>query len=358
MSRVTDLPELLGRLTGAARVRADRLLDARLIAGATDPPTELAEWLTDTFGSVEAVRRQVLVRTRNLVTGESSLIAPLRARRPMDGRHDGHELADEIARTVGDPFCHPLTGTPADRWGRVRGRRMLSGANAAVAAAHHAVLVFDDHDPLTFDLDLVDDLFSTGRAWAERARADDPGATHYTLLWNCLWRAGGSIVHGHAQALLDRGPAFGRLEAFRSAAAAYRDAHHASLSADLAALHADLGLAIAGKVATICASVTPVKERELWVIGEAGLDERDPPFVAAVASAVVGFRDRLGVSSFNLVLWRRPLADRPGWEGIGPIVRLVDRGDAFSRPSDIGAMELYGEPIVGSDPYGVIAALR
>ena len=41
-----------------------------------------------------------------------------------------------------------------------------------------------------------------------------------------------------------------------------------------------------------------------------------------------------------------------------PIVRLVDRGDPFHRrPSDIGAMELYGTPIVGSDPYEVAAAL-
>ena len=40
------------------------------------------------------------------------------------------------------------------------------------------------------------------------------------------------------------------------------------------------------------------------------------------------------------------------------MVRLVDRGDPFHRPSDIGAMELYGTPIVGSDPYDLIEALR
>jgi hypothetical protein len=51
------------------------------------------------------------------------------------------------------------------------------------------------------------------------------------------------------------------------------------------------------------------------------------------------------------------LAAVEGWEDIPPIVRVVDRGDLFQRPSDIGAMELYGTPIVGSDPYDVIAAL-
>ena len=41
-----------------------------------------------------------------------------------------------------------------------------------------------------------------------------------------------------------------------------------------------------------------------------------------------------------------------------PIARIVDRGDPFQRPSDIGAMELYATPIVGSDPYELIDALR
>jgi hypothetical protein len=64
----------------------------------------------------------------------------------------------------------------------------------------------------------------------------------------------------------------------------------------------------------------------------------------------------MNVRSFNLALWREPLDGR--WPGFAPIVRLVDRGVPFSRPSDIGAMELYGTPIVGADPYEVIDALR
>lgn len=36
----------------------------------------------------------------------------------------------------------------------------------------------------------------------------------------------------------------------------------------------------------------------------------------------------------------------------------VGRSRPRSRPSDIGAMELYGTPIVGSNPYEVINDLR
>jgi hypothetical protein len=100
----------------------------------------------------------------------------------------------------------------------------------------------------------------------------------------------------------------------------------------------------------------PTKEREILVVGRPSLDERDPGFAEAVGRAVVALRDRASVRSFNLALWRPPLdaADDP----MPPIARIVDRGDPGLRPSDIGAMELFGTPIVGSDPYELIDTLR
>ena len=318
----------------------------------------MADWLTRTFGSTDAVREQRLVRVTNLATLESTVFAALRARRPIESNGNGPStsLRREIEATAGDPFCHPEAETPADPFGRVRGRRMVSGANAAQADAHHAVLVFDEHDPLAFDADLVGELFATGREWAERARATEPAAVQYLLIWNCLWRAGGSIVHGHAQAILGRARPHARLDRFRHDAAAYAAATGSDLVLDLVALHRDLGLAVeGGGGVTILAHVVPAKEHEVVVIGQPGMDERDPAFGLAVGRALEALRDRVGVRSFNLALWRAPLdaTDDP----FPPIARIVDRGDPASRPSDIGAMELYGSPIVGSDPYDLVAAL-
>jgi hypothetical protein len=92
------------------------------------------------------------------------------------------------------------------------------------------------------------------------------------------------------------------------------------------------------------------------VVGRAGMDERDPDFAHAVGRALVALRDRSGVRSFNLGLWRPALDDAD--DPMPPIARIVDRGDPAMRPSDIGAMELYGTPIVGSDPYDVVEDLR
>jgi hypothetical protein len=86
------------------------------------------------------------------------------------------------------------------------------------------------------------------------------------------------------------------------------------------------------------------------------MDERDAAFARGVGRALETLRDGVGVRSFNLALWRPQLdaIDDP----FPPIVRIVDRGDPVIRPSDIGAMELYGSPIVASDPYQLVAALR
>jgi hypothetical protein len=356
LTSILELPERIAVLSGPARQRADRLLEAVAIEGSTVPPATLEPWLRDTFGSVEAVRHQRMVRVTNLATLESTLFATLRARRPVDGGPVSRDLATEIAATQGDPFCDPEDETPADPFGRVRGTHMVTGANAALADAHHAVLVFNAHDPLAFDAALVRDLFDTGRAWADGARAGDPAADRYLLIWNCLWRAGGSIIHGHAQALLGRGRHHAALDRFLRDADRHRVTHGADLVDDLVGVHRDLGLArdLPGGV-TVMAHLVPVKERELLVVGGPGMDEREPAFADAVWRALAASRDRLGLRSFNLALWRAPLDG--GAHAMPPIVRIVDRGDPMTRPSDIGAMELYGTPIVGADPYEVILAL-
>jgi hypothetical protein len=360
LTRLRDLPDAIGRLSGTARERADRLLEVSVVVGATDPPPELEPWLAATFGSVEAVREQTIVKVSNPVTLEATLFAPLRARRPIDGSSQLRDLAAEIAATEGDPFCHPQTGTPAEATGRVRGRRIVTGANAALADAHHAVLVFDTHDPLAFDAELVADVLRTGRAWADRARGADPDALNYLLIWNCLWRAGGSIVHGHAQALLGSGRHYSRIERLRRDVAAYARAHEGGdLVEELVAVHRSLGLTIElAEGVTLVANLTPVKERELLVVGTAGMEETDERFADALTRTLVAYRDRIGVRSFNLAVWRPPLAHADGWELVPPMARIVDRGDPAHRASDIGAMELYATPIVGSDPYELIDALR
>ena len=359
LTGLLDLPDIMTRLSGESRERADRILDVRIAHGRTDPPPEMSAWLERTFGSVDAVRQQTVVKVMNLATLEATYFAPLRAQRPLDLAPMSGDLAAEIQASEGGPFCHPETDTPADVFGRVRGSRVVTGANAAMADAHHGVIVFDQHDPLSFDVELIADVLTTGRTWAERARSGDPTTGNYLLLWNCLWRAGGSVVHGHAQVLLGSGPHVARLERLRRDVEGYRARIGSDLISDIVAVHRDLGLVRDIDDVALLGHVTPIKERELLLVGPAGGDERDRSFVDALAKTLIAYRDRVGVRSFNLALWRPPLGDEAdAWGWLPPFARIVDRGDPFQRSSDIGAMELYGTPVVSSDPYDLLAELE
>jgi hypothetical protein len=357
---ILELPRRIGQLAPEARRRVERIFRVDVAEGRTDPPAGMRPWLERQFGSVDAVERQSVVRVTNRWSLDGSLFSPLRARRPVQ-EGNGGDWREQVEATRGDPFCDPENRTPADTWGRVRGRHMITGANAAMYDAHHGVIVFAEHDPLSYGHEQVVELLHVGREWAERSRAEDPHAVSYLLIWNCGPRAGGSMVHGHAQALLGRGAHYPQVERLRRDAAAYASATGGDYLSDLVACHRDLGLMIAEAdgVATF-AALAPVKEREVLVVGTPGMDERDPAFADAVARVAVAARDDLGIQAFNLALHRPPLvtSQEDGWRAVGPIVHLVDRGDPGSTASDIGAMELYGASVVGGDPFDISERLR
>ncbi len=355
-ARITDLPETVAALAPAVRDRVERLFEIRRSVGTSEPPAAMDEWLEARFGSVDAVRRQTIVRVVNRWSLDGTLFSGLRARRPMeitDG-DEGHDTGGP------DAFCDPEEQTPAAGWGRVRGVHAVTGANAAKYDAHHAVIVFDRHDPLAFDRETVIDLFDVGRRWAEQARVDDPDATAYLLTWNCGWRAGASVRHGHAQALLGHGH-YPEVMRLRRDATAYRTAIGHPYPADLVAAHRDLGLVIDRGPVAVLAVLNPVKERELVIAGPPGMDERGEAFAGVVGDVLVAFRDAVGVRSFNLALHRPPLFDRSdgdGWEDIGPMVHVVDRGSPEVRSSDIGSMELFAASVVSADPFVLARQLR
>lgn len=354
--RITDLPHLIEDLPSGDRARADRTLAVCATTGRLDPPEEMHDWIERSFGSVEAVREQRVVKVTNRITLEGALFNELRASRPLDTGVN-LDLEREIEKTVGDPFCSPEEGTPADTFGRIRGKHSVTASNVAKYDGFHGVIVFDDHNPLRFTPEKVSDYVSVGLEWGEKALATDPEAKYFFLMWNCLWRAGGSIIHGHAQVTATRGMHYPKVERLRRTAAAYAAEHGSDYFDDLYRVHEALGLSLpAPDGVRAFASLTPVKEKELVLLGQS-LEEE--PLRQAVADALDGYTKRLGVSSFNVAFYLPPLAPvEEDWSSFPVQVYLVDRGNPANRTSDIGAMELYAAPVVASDPFVVAGALR
>jgi hypothetical protein len=354
--KITDLPSLVEALPPDDRAAARRIFDVAATTGRLDPPEAMRAWIERSFGSVEAVLEQRIVRVTNRVTLQGTLFNGLRASRPLD-TGVSVDLEREIEATAGDPFCRPEEGTPADVFGRVRGEHSVTASNVAKYDGFHGVVVFDDHNPLHLTPEKVSDYAAVGLEWCRRALESDPEARYPFLMWNCLWRAGGSIIHGHAQVTATRGTHYPKVEHLRRAALSYRAEQGSGYFEDLCRVHEALGLALPAEAGVRAfASLSPVKEKELVVIGQSPDDEH---LWRTVGALLRDYVHSLGVHAFNVAFYMPPLSPTDeDWSEFPTVVHLVDRGSPANRTSDIGAMELYAASVVASDPFRVAAVLR
>lgn len=368
---IANLPRLIEALPHAERTLVRRLFDVVEDAGEIVSPPELVPWLERTFGSLQAVRQQHVVRVTNRWTFEGTTFNTLRARRPGAGvTNDPKRMAEVRARIEaarGDDFCLPEQRTPADTFGRVYGRYCRTAANVARADGWHGVVILDEHNPLAVTPAQITDALLVARAWAWRARELDPRARHLFVLWNCLWRAGASLVHSHMQMTLSKAMAHARVELWRAAARRYTYETGGSYFADLLTAHQALGLAIWPGSASAFASLTPLKEREVVLLAPShcwtttSRDEAtgalEDLLAGPVARLIEGMR-QTGVVAFNAAIFGPPLEQHDGdWSDFPTIARLLDRGDPLSATADVAAMELFASSVVASDPFAVARQL-
>jgi hypothetical protein len=268
-----------------------------------------------------------------------------------------HSNVHQFIQRNGDgPFGKPLEGTPEDVFGRIQGRRSITASNIAKYDGFHGLVIFDEHDPLHLDRDAVSDYLDTALAWASKAHDTDPSARYFFFMWNCLWKSGASITHGHAQMTLTRDMHYAKVESLRRAAVAYRQRYNSSYFDDLYAVHRDLGLTFSEDKVRGLAYLTPIKEKEVFLVAsEVSEDLKDQIF-----RALCCFTEELNVLSFNLALYTPPLSvpENEDWSDFPVLVRIVDRGDLGNRVTDFGGMELYAQSVIGTDPYFIARNLR
>jgi len=351
---IAHLPRLVAALPPEEREIFQHIFHVSTTIGRLVPPPSMYGWIEDHFGSVEAVLRQRIVKVTNLVTWEGTLFNELRAERPMEaGEND--DLKRLIMENHGDPLCRPLEGTPEDVFGRVRGKHSITCSNIAKYDGFHGLVVFDEHDPLVFSAEGVRDYIDTALAWAQRAHSVDPEAKYFFLMWNCLWKSGASILHGHIQMTLSRDMHYAKVEHLRRMAKKYREAYGSNYFDDLYRAHSALGLSLETDKMRLFAYLTPIKEKEVLLISE----QVNDGLKDAIYCVLDCFVKRLGVRSFNLAFCMPPIAEaEEDWSGFPVVVRLVDRGSLTNKTADFGGMELYAASVVASDPFRVAEVLR
>src|SRR5829696_3648084 len=166
--KITNLQALVSGLSPEDRALANRIFAVSTTTGRLDPPEAMHAWIAKSFGSVDRVTAQRIVKVTNLITLEGTLFNELRASRPLD-TGVSLDLDREIAATEGDPFCNPEAGTPADVFGRVQGEHATTASNVAKYDGFHGVIVYDDHNPLHLTPEKVAGYVSVGLQWGRKA---------------------------------------------------------------------------------------------------------------------------------------------------------------------------------------------
>ncbi len=339
---ITRLPGIVQGLTPDMGEIVSRIYSWYVRPGHMVFPDAMQAWVREKYGDIGT---QLIVRVTNDQTGEETLFNPVRARRPtLTPRTE--EVRDLQALAAEGPFADPLTSTPADAFGRIDGDHWITASNIARYDYLHAVIIGKEVNPAVMTEAQVADMISVAIRWCQEAHRADPRAVYPFLIWNYLWRAGASIVHNHAQILLTHrlyaAPA--RIERVREE---YRCRYESEYYDDLFLAHVAIGLGLTHGNARVMAHITPRKEHEIVILTES------PHDIAPALTKVLECYRNIDVQTYNAAIHMPPLGEA------GPYVTwLVDRGDLFSRTSDMGGMELYaGTSVVTSDPFRLMEHL-
>ncbi len=350
---------------------------------------------------VNRIQQQDIVRIFNKWTGEGALFNHLRTLRPGMGKENhphkneeemGNELEKKENKNISEreiekegekkklaalinnskkncDFCQPEKYTPSDVFsndiinsskdieksaGRIKGKYSITAANLAKYDVWSSLVIFDNHNPLEFDFEELSDYIDTGFAWFRRVFEEEPDYQFPFFVWNCLYKAGASQIHGHAQILMTRTIPYARMGLLHQASRRYRKEHENNYFNDLFKVHKALGLGFSLKDQHIYASLTPTKEKEIIIISQETPSENENS-KKIIFNTLRCFIDVLGVHSFNLAIYGPPLNQKYEFPYL---IKIVDRGNVFRPTSDMGGMELFGSTVVADDPYIIIQHLQ
>ena len=344
---IADLASARDTLTVSERARFDRLYTVDVTTGKLGLPDPMVVWVEKTYGTIDTVVEQQIVKVTNLWTLQTSLFNPFRARRPQKGG-DSDSLAAVIFGEAPDPFDQPESNTSEDTFGRVRGEHCMTAGNLAKSDSNHGVIIFNEHNPWLVTEDAFWDAIKVAEEWFRLTRQHQPEAIYPLLIWNCLWKAGASINHAHMQLLMTCSMHYGEIERLRRVDEQYRQTHKTSYFDDLYAMHDALGLAARGASVRALAHLTPLLSCECMLFSD-GITEA---FARTIHRVIRLLNEQLDVTSFNLALYPHPLAEtREDWSHMPVIARIVNRGDPRYRTIDTGALELFAASVISSDPF-------
>ncbi len=386
MDSIVELDEKIRGLKRDGKELFERIYCLTCSVGLEDIPDTFIPKQLAWFGdanekpeqTLERARNQKVVRIYNKHTFEGASFNDLRARKPAAGKDDPEarkKIEEHIQSKFGDDFCNPFKFTAFDigideyktsnpdfriESGRVIGTHCVTASNSAKCDGGSGMVIFNEHNPLKFSLEQLTDYFFAAQEWFRAIHFSRSEFVYPAIGWNCLEKAAASQVHGHMHIVLGKDFHYAEAEKLRKCVRDYRNTYNRDYFDDLTGIYYMLGLSLHKGDATIMAELTPAKEKGVMIVSR----ELDKNALSATYDVLRCFIDRLGVVSFNAAILMPPVEKRGLWRDFPYVIRIVDRGNTtsasttISSTADVGAMELFVNNIIGSDPYKVIEKIR
>jgi len=314
-------------------------------------------WLGGDKELVIQAEEQSVLHIHNLWTLESTMVNPLRAKRPgqknMNNRTAVLSMIDNSRATC--DFCSYKTKTATDVFGRVTGNHSATSANLfKIQGPYNGLVLMFEHSYLDLTGPMFGDMFSVARRWFQRASNQDGRAKYPSIAWDLLRHAGASQVHPHFHLYLDRKRHQGHFGQMDAAVEGYKKNSGGDYWQDIVDIHIALGLAVTQGNATILVPLTSRKDHEFLVVyrGE-NMGELGQVLYAITAT----YTNHLSVFCWNMGMSWPPLPLQPG-PTHPTILRIGSRGECTSIRSDVSSLELYTFYSLNVDPYKSIAALK
>jgi hypothetical protein len=350
MKNIIDIEKNISSLKKSDKELFERFFDVNVMKGKLKIPKKMQGWVTKTFGSTKAVEEQKIVKVFNKITFETALYNELRSKRPIDAKA-GSSAIEEIEKSRGDPFCNPITGTPSDVFGRIKGEKSITASNVAKYDGLHGLIIFNEHNPLKISKAKIVDYLKTADEWFEKAHKNNKNAKYPFLIWNCLWRSASSIIHGHMQTVLGEGNHYAEAEYLNKIRKDYLNSYGTDFFEEYFQVHKSLGLAKEIKKIKVFTNIVPRKDKEITIIS----NSNNNSFKEQIHNCVKTLTEEFGVKSFNLGIIIPPVTKEKGWEDFPFIARVLDRGNIKNKTGDIGGMELFARSnVIETDPYKLI----
>lgn len=231
-----------------------------------------------------------------------------------------------------DPFCDAFNLTPADIFGRLENDSALSAANLAKSSKNHSLIIFKKH---SLDEKDINNALLLAQNWFNYFKEKNR-----LIIWNYGFRSGASIWHPHLQIFaLEELPL--KIKNFFDNLTKYQKQYQRNYFEDLFLIANKLKLAKKMKNLNIVINLTPFKDDELMFWHQnLGLSLKD------LSNLIYRYYQLF--ENFNLFLFQ----DQKLFIGF-----LVNRGESSKINSDVGALEIYGFSVVGSNPFDLIRKL-